>query len=152
MIFFLQMFVILAACRLCGCLVRRSLRQPQVIGEMIAGVVLGSSLLGAVAPDIQHFLLVGLDFRADDFKANVRGAVSVSLSGIIVPFIVAIPAMLSRGALSPSCSRAWDPTRASHSSRSCAARSFRPCSSSWARASSRRSAAWPSASTPRASR
>jgi Kef-type K+ transport system membrane component KefB len=114
MIFFLQMFVILAACRLCGWVVRRWLRQPQVIGEMIAGVLLGPSLLGAVAPEVQQFLfpvesrpilgvvaqlgiaiymfLVGLDFRGADFKANVRGAVSVSLTGIIVPFLVAIAA------------------------------------------------------------
>lgn len=112
MVFFLQMFVILAACRLCGWVVRRWLRQPQVIGEMIAGVLLGPSLLGAVAPGIQHFLfppesrpmlgvvsqlgiaiymfLVGLDFRSADFKSNVRGAVAVSLTGIVVPFIVAI--------------------------------------------------------------
>ncbi len=114
MIFFLQMFVILAACRLCGWAVRRWLHQPQVIGEMIAGVVLGPSLLGAIAPDLQHFLfppesrpllhvvaqlgialymfLVGLDFRSDEFKSNVRGAVSVSLTGIAVPFVVAIAA------------------------------------------------------------
>jgi Kef-type K+ transport system membrane component KefB len=114
MIFFLQMFVILAACRLCGWFVRRWLRQPQVIGEMIAGVILGPSLFGAIAPDIQHFLfppeskpllhavaqlgialymfLVGLDFRSDEFKSNVRGAVSVSLTGIAVPFVVAIAA------------------------------------------------------------
>ena len=56
MIFFLQMFVILAACRICGWLVRRFLRQPQVIGEMIAGVVLGPSLLGSLAPEVQAFL------------------------------------------------------------------------------------------------
>jgi Kef-type K+ transport system membrane component KefB len=114
LILFLQMFVILAACRLCGWIVRRWLRQPQVIGEMIAGVLLGPSLLGALAPQVQQFLfpaasrptlgvvaqlgiaiymfLVGLDFRSADFKANVRGAVSVSLSGIIVPFLVAIAA------------------------------------------------------------
>ncbi len=112
--FFLQMFVILAACRLAGWLVRRFLRQPQVIGEMVAGVVLGPSLLGVLAPDLQHFLfpaeskpilyvvaqlgislymfLVGLDFRSDEFKSNVRGAFSVSLAGIVVPFIVAIVA------------------------------------------------------------
>jgi Kef-type K+ transport system membrane component KefB len=111
-IFFLQMFVILATCRLCGWVLRRWLRQPQVIGEMIAGVLLGPSLLGAVAPAVQQFLfppasqpmlgvvaqlgiaiymfLVGLDFRSADFKSNVRGAVSVSLAGIIVPFVVAI--------------------------------------------------------------
>jgi Kef-type K+ transport system membrane component KefB len=114
LIFFLQMFVILAACRLCGWAVRRWLRQPQVIGEMIAGVLLGPSLLGALAPEAQIFLfppdsrpvlnvvaqlgiavymfLVGLDFRSDDFKSNAKGAVAVSLSGIIVPFLVAVVA------------------------------------------------------------
>jgi Kef-type K+ transport system membrane component KefB len=110
--FFLQMFVILAACRIFGWLVRRWLRQPQVIGEMIAGVVLGPSLLGLLAPEVQHFLfppeskpilyvvaqlgiglymfLVGLDFRSDDFRANAPSAVAVSVSGIAVPFLVAI--------------------------------------------------------------
>ena len=112
MIFFLQMFVILAACRFFGWLVRRWLRQPPVIGEMIAGVVLGPSLLGLFAPDIQAFLfppeskpilhvvaqlgiglymfLVGLDFRSDDFRTNAPSAVAVSVTGIVVPFIVAI--------------------------------------------------------------
>ena len=106
------MFVILAACRLCGWLVHRFLRQPQVIGEMIAGVILGPSLLGSVAPELQQFLfppdskpllhavaqigiaiymfLVGLDFRSDDFKAQAHSAVAVSVSGIVVPFLVAI--------------------------------------------------------------
>jgi Kef-type K+ transport system membrane component KefB len=110
--FFLQMFVILATCRLAGWLMRRWLRQPQVIGEMIAGVVLGPSLLGLFAPEIQGFLfppeskavlyvvaqlgiglymfLVGLDFRSDDFRANAPSAVAVSVSGIVVPFLVAI--------------------------------------------------------------
>jgi Kef-type K+ transport system membrane component KefB len=108
------MFVILAACRLCGWLVRRFLRQPQVIGEMIAGVILGPSLLGTIAPDVQLFLfppesrqllyvvaqtgiaiymfLVGLDFRSDDFRAHAPSAVAVSVSGIVVPFLVAIVA------------------------------------------------------------
>src|SRR5262245_25054314 len=106
------MFVILAACRLCGWVVRRFLHQPQVIGEMIAGVILGPSLLGGLAPELQRFLfppeskpllyavaqtgialymfLVGLDFRSDDFRAHAKGAVAVSISGIVVPFIVAV--------------------------------------------------------------
>jgi len=112
LIFFLQMFVILAACRLCGWVVRRWLRQPQVIGEMIAGVILGPSLLGTVAPELQQFLfppgskpllnavaqigiaiymfLVGLDFRSDDFRSNAPSAVAISVSGIAVPFLIAI--------------------------------------------------------------
>ena len=111
-VFFLQMFVILAACRFFGWLVRRWLRQPPVIGEMIAGVVLGPSLLGLFAPEVQAFLfppdskpilyvvaqlgiglymfLVGLDFRSDDFRTNAPSAVAVSITGIVVPFIVAI--------------------------------------------------------------
>jgi Kef-type K+ transport system membrane component KefB len=113
-IFFLQMFVILATCRICGWAMRRFLHQPQVIGEMIAGVILGPSLLGELAPGVQQFLfppesksllyavaqtgialymfLVGIEFRGDDFKANARGAVAVSVSGIVVPFIVAVVA------------------------------------------------------------
>jgi Kef-type K+ transport system membrane component KefB len=111
-IFFLQMFVILAACRFFGWLVRRWMRQPPVIGEMIAGVVLGPSLLGLFAPEVQAFLfppeskpvlyvvaqlgiglymfLVGLDFRSDDFRTNAPSAVAVAVTGIVVPFVVAI--------------------------------------------------------------
>jgi Kef-type K+ transport system membrane component KefB len=111
-VFFLQMFVILASCRLFGWLMQRWLRQPPVIGEMIAGVVLGPSLLGLVAPEVQAFLfppeskpvlyvvaqlgiglymfLVGLDFRSDHFRAQAPSAVAVSISGIVVPFLVAI--------------------------------------------------------------
>ena len=37
-VFFLQMFVILATCRAVGWLGQRYLKQPQVVGEMIAGV------------------------------------------------------------------------------------------------------------------
>jgi len=114
MIFFLQMFVILAACRVCGWVVHRWLRQPQVIGEMVAGVILGPSLLGALAPEVQQFLfpadskpllyavaqtgialymfLVGLDFRSEDFRSNAPSAVAISVSGIVVPFVVAIVA------------------------------------------------------------
>ena len=51
--FFLQMFCILLACRVVGALARR-IGQPQVVGEMIAGVFLGPSLLGLAFPGIQH--------------------------------------------------------------------------------------------------
>ena len=85
--FFLQMFVILATCRFAGWLMRRWLRQPQVVGEMIAGVVLGPSFFGLLAPELQgrlfppeskavlyvvaqlgiglYMFLVGVEFRSD---------------------------------------------------------------------------------------
>jgi Kef-type K+ transport system membrane component KefB len=130
LIFFLQMFVILAACRACGWVVRRFLHQPQVIGEMIAGVILGPSLLGALAPTVQQYLfpveskpllyavaqlgialymfLVGLEFRSDDFRSHAKGAVAISISGIVVPFVVAIfaaPWLMSPGLFSAGVSK-----------------------------------------------
>lgn len=53
---FLQLAVILATCRLVGWLGRRFLGQTQVVMEMVAGVLLGPSLLGVVAPQIQGWL------------------------------------------------------------------------------------------------
>jgi len=112
--FFLQMALILVACRVVGWLGRKYLMQPQVVCEMIAGVLLGPSLFGLVAPDIQrlvfrpenqgvlyvgaqfgvglYMFLVGLGFRTDDFRANVHRAASVSFAGMAVPFAVAVAA------------------------------------------------------------
>src|SRR5437870_13361774 len=53
--FFLQMAVILAVCRGVGWLARR-IGQPQVVGEMIAGVMLGPSLFGILLPHWQRSL------------------------------------------------------------------------------------------------
>src|SRR5688572_20272469 len=131
MILFLQIAVILAVSRACGWLVTRWLRQPQVIGEMIAGVVLGPSLLGLLWPAAHAFLfpaeskpvlyavaqlgivlymfLVGLSFRSDELRAQAPTAIAVSVAGIVVPFIVAIagaPWLLGiPGLFSPAVSR-----------------------------------------------
>jgi len=105
--FFLQMFAILAVCRLVGTLARR-LGQPQVVGEMIAGVLLGPSLFGLCFPDLQkklfppdslkvlyvgaqlgvglYMFLVGVEFRTDVFASRVRSAAAVSVSGMLAPF------------------------------------------------------------------
>ncbi|HEX8554612.1 MAG TPA: cation:proton antiporter [Sphingomonas sp.] len=110
--FFGQMLVIIGACRSVGWLAKRFLGQPQVVGEMIAGVILGPSLLGLLAPDIQqtifpkesrsvlfvvaqlgvglYMFIVGLGFRADHFRAQARSAAAVSLSGMLAPFLVAV--------------------------------------------------------------
>ena len=45
-----QIAVIIAVARLAGRILRK-LGQPQVIGEMAAGILLGPSLLGAIAPE-----------------------------------------------------------------------------------------------------
>lgn len=111
-IFFLELFVIVATARAVGWFGKRFLGQPQVVGEMIAGVVLGPSLLGLLAPDFQAMLfpkdtkgvlfvgaqlgvglymfLVGLGFDRSHFRSNVRSAGAVSLSGMAAPFLLAI--------------------------------------------------------------
>jgi Kef-type K+ transport system membrane component KefB len=54
-LFFLQLAVILAACRIVG-LIARYAGQPPVVNEMIAGVVLGPSLLGIFWPHLMGAL------------------------------------------------------------------------------------------------
>jgi Kef-type K+ transport system membrane component KefB len=52
--FFLQLGVILLACRVCS-MAMKKVGQPAIIGEMIAGIVLGPSLLGALAPSVSGY-------------------------------------------------------------------------------------------------
>jgi len=52
---FLQLAVILITCRFTGLLLRY-VGQTQVVSEMVAGVLLGPSFLGIIAPNIHHFL------------------------------------------------------------------------------------------------
>ena len=107
--FFLQMTVILLACRLVGMLAKK-IGQPQVVGEMIAGVILGPSLLGLIWPQSTELIftkesrgvlevgaqlgvglymfLVGLEFKISHFRTRARSAASVSIAGMVVPFIL----------------------------------------------------------------
>ncbi len=105
--FFLQLAAVLACCRLVGMAAAR-LGQPPVVGEMIAGVVLGPSLFGYFLPSLQaavfpaesrpilfagaqlglalYMFTVGLEFRIELICARVRSAAAISASGILVPF------------------------------------------------------------------
>lgn len=107
--FFLQMAVILVACRIFGILAKK-IGQPQVVGEMIAGVFLGPSLLGMVWPDSTtliftadsrvilevgaqlgvglYMFLVGLEFEVSHFRNRARSAAAVSIAGMVVPFLL----------------------------------------------------------------
>ena len=109
--FFLQLAFILGVCRLVGWLARM-IHQPQVVGEMIAGVFMGPSLLGLLAPNAQAWLfpaqsmtilfavsqvgialymfLVGVEFRGELLRERARSAISVSVAGMAVPFLLGI--------------------------------------------------------------
>ena len=114
--FFLQLAVILLFCRLVGAIARR-FGQPQVVAEMLAGVLLGPSLFGLVWPEGQQWLfpwdatqrirdtqsylfpasqlglalymfVVGIDFRVDIVRRQLRSSVAVSMAGMIAPFVL----------------------------------------------------------------
>jgi hypothetical protein len=57
--FFLQLSLILITCRIVGKLGQKFLGQPQVVGEMIAGVILGPSLFGLLFPVAQEAVFPG---------------------------------------------------------------------------------------------
>ncbi len=102
-----QLALIIVAAQVFGYLAK-FVGQPKVVGEMIAGVVLGPSLFGLFWPELQqsifvaetmpilyfgaqlgvglYMFLVGLEFNTQLFRKNARSAIGVSLAGMIVPF------------------------------------------------------------------
>ena len=108
---FAQIGAILFAARLVGWLFRK-IHQPQVIGEMVAGILLGPSLLGWAAPGLYSALfppeslgfldslsqvglvlfmfLVGLELDPKVMRGNGRAAVVTSHASIFAPFILGI--------------------------------------------------------------
>jgi Kef-type K+ transport system membrane component KefB len=116
--FFLQIAVILLFCRLVGAIAAR-LGQPQVVAEMLAGVLLGPSLFGLIWPDAQHWLfpwdrtqtardtqsylfpasqlglalymfVVGMEFRVDIVQKRLKSSIAVSVAGMITPFVLGV--------------------------------------------------------------
>ncbi|NRR28930.1 cation:proton antiporter [Oxalobacteraceae bacterium] len=106
-LFFLQMAFILGVCRVVGIVFKR-LGQSQVVSEMIAGVIMGPSLMGWIFPDFSAYIfpaaskpilfsvcqiglvlymfLVGVEFDVAMIRSRLRSAASVSAAGIVVPF------------------------------------------------------------------
>lgn len=119
-----QLILIIAAARVCGT-AAVALRQPAVIGEIAAGILLGPSLFGRLAPHAASFVFpersigalrlladvgiilymfrVGLDVSFAHLGARMRSAVAVSHFSIVVPFLlgVALAILLYRGYAPP---------------------------------------------------
>jgi len=108
-ILLIQLCLLLAFARMFGELMRK-FNQPPVIGELVAGVILGPSVFGAILPDLQAivfpqvqaqvdllaviawmgvlFLLVvtGLETDLNLIVRKGKSALIISLGGIILPF------------------------------------------------------------------
>ncbi len=110
-ILILQIIVILILSRLFAYFSQK-IKQPSVIGEIIAGIVLGPSVLGALFPGIftfifpqssietLHFLsqiglilfmfIVGMELDVNVLKRSVGTAIMVSHASIIFPFALGV--------------------------------------------------------------
>ena len=113
-----QIAVILSMARLCGALMTR-LGQPAVIGEILAGIVLGPTLLGWIAPGTMQALfpealrpplellsqlglivfmfVVGLELDREGLPQRFAGVLTISLSGIAAPMLMGL--LLAAGGL-----------------------------------------------------
>jgi len=94
--------VLAQVCRLFG--------KPAVVGEVIAGILLGPSLLGSLAPNVANYMLpaavaptlsvvaqlgvvlymflVGLDLDLDAVRTRAHSTVLISHSSIVTPFVL----------------------------------------------------------------
>jgi len=105
----LQIIIVVLAGRACGALLKR-FRQPVVVGEVVAGIILGPSLFGRLAPDafaavfpahsvsillslsqvglIFFMFLVGLEFAPGLMRERRESIIVISHISIIVPFLL----------------------------------------------------------------
>jgi Kef-type K+ transport system membrane component KefB len=105
----LALALVITTARILGTLFRVA-HQPPVIGEILAGILLGPSLLGRVAPTVWHYLLpgtvapylnvisqvgvilymflVGLELDPGLMRQRGRATVAISHASIIFPFLL----------------------------------------------------------------
>lgn len=111
----LQIVLIVVVARLVGKLFRK-MGQPAVVGEMYAGIALGPSLLGSVAPGFSNFVFpkasfanlatlsqfgillfmfgVGMELDTKALRDKARSAILVSHVSIVFPFALGAAAAL----------------------------------------------------------
>ncbi|MGE0061910.1 MAG: cation:proton antiporter [Xanthobacteraceae bacterium] len=112
-VFIVQIVVLMIVGRLLGEFMLR-LGQPAVMGQLIAGLILGPSLFGAVLPDLQHMLfprtpeqkamidaisqfgilllllLTGMETDLKLVRQTGRASFYASAMGIVVPFVCGV--------------------------------------------------------------
>jgi Kef-type K+ transport system membrane component KefB len=108
---FLQLFIVLGASGLVAWLFTRC-GQTAVIGEMVAGILLGPSLFGLLAPDAFQFVFapsslealrllsqigvclflftVGMELDVSEVRHKAQTAVVVSHSSIVIPYFLGV--------------------------------------------------------------
>jgi Kef-type K+ transport system membrane component KefB len=114
--FFIAVVVVMLFARLCGSLMPR-IGQPRVMGEVLAGILLGPTAFGAIAPELQsmvfasdivpfigvaanlgliyYMFLIGLEVDLGQLRGRARMTLAVSNTALLVPLmlgmLVALP-------------------------------------------------------------
>jgi Kef-type K+ transport system membrane component KefB len=121
LLFLLQLLVLLGLAKTLGAMCE-AVKIPAIAGEIFAGIMLGPTILGRLAPDLQKalfpheavqstmletvswlgvfFLLLASGFHVDAGRAlrQGRAAVSVGLVGVVVPILIGAPVFAALGA------------------------------------------------------
>lgn len=95
---FVSIVILLAGARLLGELFRR-MKQPALVGELLAGIILGPTLFGIVNPNeslellstIAIFfvmLLIGLEMDLREIRKAGKSAFVISVIALIIPFLI----------------------------------------------------------------
>ena len=108
-ILLLQILVILIFCRIFSGIFRL-IRQPTVVGEILAGIILGPSILGHFFPEIAAFLfpsdslrnisllsqfglilfmfVIGMELDLDEVRKKLKASILISHASTIFPFFL----------------------------------------------------------------
>jgi Kef-type K+ transport system membrane component KefB len=113
--FFIAVALVMLAARLMGQLAAR-VGQPRVMGEVLAGILLGPTLFGALLPDVQravfppdvipfigaaanlglifYMFLVGLEIDTKQLKGRISQTAAISNTGVAIPMIAGLAVAL----------------------------------------------------------
>jgi K+:H+ antiporter len=113
--FFLAVVVVMLFARLMGAAVAH-FRQPRVMGEVLAGIILGPTVFGLLFPDLQRALfpsdvipligvvanlglifymfLVGLELDLSQLRGRIAQTAAISNTGVLVPMLAGIAVAL----------------------------------------------------------
>jgi Kef-type K+ transport system membrane component KefB len=105
----LDLFILFAAAKIAGELFE-AVRQPAVVGELLAGVVVGPHVLGLLGGEQERVLevvaelgviillfTVGLETSLDDLRRVGRPALLVGMLGVALPFAAGMGVMVALG-------------------------------------------------------
>ncbi len=114
-VFFLAVAVVMLVARLFGWLAVK-IAQPRVMGEVVAGIVLGPTLFGLLAPELQaalfpkdiipaigvvanlglifYMFLVGLEIDPSQLKGRIAQAAAISNASVALPMMLGIAVAL----------------------------------------------------------